>query len=249
MNSLERDGSLLIGSGSAIEKLAKQETATILVASDSHGADRLLYYILHEWGEQSDALVFCGDGIGDVCNILSASQEDTAVAHCLPPVIALVEGNNDADRYPMRNPALQETSGGNSGGSGLGRSGHPAEKIPYYVELAIPLNQTLTVCSHTFFITHGHRFSLYNGTISMVNEAVSQGAQTVLYGHTHLAMAECSSGLLTLNPGSCARPRGGLPPSFLVLKVKKNSDTIDYTFYRITGTRSEPFNPEPLYYW
>lgn len=244
MNSLERDESLLIGAGSAIEALARKEEATILLASDSHGADRLLYYILREWGEQSDAFVFCGDGIGDVCNILSASQEDEAIARCLPPVIALVEGNNDADRYPMRNPAL-----GSSDTAASGRHGYAAGKLPYYIELAIPLNQTLTVCDHRFFITHGHRFSLYNGTISMVNEAVSQGAQTVLYGHTHLAMAECASGLLTLNPGSCARPRGGLPPSFLILKVKKSSDTVDYTFYRITGTKSEPFNPEPLYFW
>ena len=120
-------------------------------------------------------------------------------------------------------------------------------KLPYYVQLKIPICQTLTASAHKLFISHGHRFSLYNGTYYMANEALSQGAELVLYGHTHIAFAECSNSIQTLNPGSCARPRGGLPPSFMVLKLKKGSAYFDFTFYRITGSKSVPFNPEPAY--
>ncbi len=216
MNSQEQQENLLIGSAEAIEELACKDESLILVASDSHGAASMLNYILREQGEQCDALVFCGDGIGDVVSILSMTGQDAALARQIPPVIALVQGNNDPSRYPMEQ-----------------------------TQLKVPLNQTLTASGHTMFITHGHRFSLYNGTAYLTNEALLQEADLVLYGHTHIAMAECSTGLLTLNPGSCARPRGGLPPSFMTLRLKKGSHYQDYTFYRINGAKSVPFNPEP----
>lgn len=217
MNSQEQQENLLIGSPEAIEELACKDESLILVASDSHGAASMLSYILQEQGEQCDALVFCGDGIGDVVSILSMAGQDAALARQIPPVIALVQGNNDPSRYPL----IERT------------------------QLKIPLSQTLTASGHTMFITHGHRFSLYNGMAYLTNEALVQEADLVLYGHTHIAMAECSTGLLTLNPGSCARPRGGLPPSFMTLRLKKGSHYQDYTFYRITGAKSVPFNPEP----
>ena len=225
MNSLEQQESLLIGSERAIGELAQKDESLILVISDSHGASSMLQYILYEQGAECDALVFCGDGTGDICGILSASLEDEALAKVLPPVIALVQGNNDAARYPLANPARDPGSA--------------------FVQVKVPLCQTLTASGHSMFITHGHRFSLYDGTLYMANEAMSQGAGLALYGHTHIALAECSSGLLTLNPGSCARPRGGLPPSFMTLRLKKASAYQDYTFYRITGAKSVPFNPEP----
>ncbi len=231
MNSLQQDSSLLIGAKESIESLSQQEKATILAISDSHGAGMMVSYILREWGAKSDALVFCGDGIGDVCHILSESINDKDLANCLPPVIAMVQGNNDAGRYPVRKPANGETEDS-------------------YAELEIPLSQTLTVCGHKLFITHGHRFSLYNGTSYLAHEARSEGAEAALYGHTHIALAECSFGTQTLNPGSCARPRGGLPPSFMTLSLKKGSAFYDYSFYRINGAKSVPFNPEPMmFYW
>ena len=217
MNTLEQGESLLIGSNEAIGELAQKNESLILVASDSHGASGMLQYVLREWGGASDALVFCGDGAGDVCSLLSAARGDETLARLIPPVIALVPGNNDPGRYPLWDR----------------------------LQIGVPLNQTLTASGHTLFITHGHRFSLYNGTAYLTNEALSQGAGLVLYGHTHIALAECSTGLLTLNPGSCARPRGGLPPSFMTLKLKKGSAYQDYTFYRITGAKSIPFKPEP----
>lgn len=225
MNSLEQQESLLIGSAEAIGELAQKDESLILVISDSHGAGSMLRYILYEWGEQCDAFVFCGDGTGDVCDILTASLEDAALSRALPPVIALVQGNNDAARYSIANPAQDP--------------GTP------FVQLKVPIRQMLTASGHSMFITHGHRFSLYDGTLYLAHEAISQGAGMVLYGHTHIALAECSTGLLTLNPGSCAIPRGGLPPSFMTLRLRKGSAYQDYTFYRITGAKSVPFNPEP----
>ena len=227
---MRQDGSLLIGSPEAIDRLAGQDEATILAISDSHGASRTVVSILRSWGEQSDALVFCGDGAGDICHCLSEAADDEGLSRCLPPVIALVQGNNDAGRYHIRNSAS-------------------AEAHPSFTDVAVPLTQTLTAAGHALFITHGHRFSLYNGTGYLAQEAMSVGAQAVLYGHTHIAMAECSFGIFTFNPGSCACPRGGLPPSFMTLTLKKGSAFFDNTFYRISGSQAVPFNPNPMRYY
>ncbi len=215
MNSLQQTESLLIGSPDAIEKLAGQDESLILVVSDSHGSSRMLGYILREWGARSDALVFCGDGAGDIYSLLFTASDDTLLKNLIPPVIALVQGNNDPGGY-----ALWDGT-----------------------QMKVPLNQTMTASGHTIFITHGHRFSLYESTACLVSEAQLQEAELVLYGHTHVAMAESAYGMLTLNPGSCALPRRGQPPCFMTLKLKKGSAFFDYSFYRIAGTKSAPFNP------
>ena len=77
----------------------------------------------------------------------------------------------------------------------------------------------------------------------MANAAIEAGAEIVVYGHTHIALAGRSQTIQIFNPGSCARPRGGQPPSFAVLKVKKDSPKFDYTFFRLLPRKSEPFIP------
>ena len=91
------------------------------------------------------------------------------------------------------------------------------EKFPH-----IPLNQVpgncdiyrcpfgapnVVKCSYSgvvFFMTHGHNHHVKSGIGALVADARRNGAQVVLYGHTH--RADChqeEDGLWVINPGSC----------------------------------------------
>ena len=217
MNALTQDESLLIGSHQDIDVLAQKDAATLLIVSDSHGAKDTVKSILNERGAYSDAFVFCGDGIGDVANILSQALYDDEIRQTLPPVIAIVQGNNDSGFYLLR--AQEE-------------------------HIKAPLTQTITACGHKLFITHGHRFCLYDGTKPLVTAAKAESAEAVLYGHTHVAVGEKSNGMLTLNPGSCSRPRDRQLPCYAVLNIKKNTSNFSFMFYEVSGTKSHLYAPE-----
>ncbi len=53
------------------------------------------------------------------------------------------------------------------------------------------------------FATHGHKYNVKNGMMSLVMAARQAEAQLVLFGHTHQAMYQESNGVHYLNPGSC----------------------------------------------
>ncbi len=62
--------------------------------------------------------------------------------------------------------------------------------------------ETITVEGKKIFITHGH---LYNAKFTLYNlccAARESGADIVVFGHTHNAIAEYDDGLYILNPGS-----------------------------------------------
>ena len=219
MNSLTQDKSLLLGDSKAINALAKKDSATLLVVSDSHYADSILYRIVKEYGPRSDALIFCGDGMSDIASIIEKAATEEAFSYCVPSVISIVEGNGDADRYPVVNPAYYKN-----------------KKESVYNELNVPLTQTVIAAGHKIFSTHGHRYALLNGTNALVAAAKKEKADLVFYGHTHIALAEQKPDMLVLNPGSCARPRGGQPPCFAFIKIKKDLNYYDYTFYEVTAS-------------
>lgn len=131
MNTLLQDESLLIGSREEIQKLATKDSARILVVSDSHGAYSNLLLILRQFGVASDALVFCGDGICDISKLISNAVDEAEIKAIIPPVIGIVEGNNDADLYPVRNVLSEE---------------------PYYVQLKVPIFNVLEACGQRIFL-------------------------------------------------------------------------------------------------
>lgn len=61
------------------------------------------------------------------------------------------------------------------------------------------------------FYTHGHAFFVKSGLDRVVDEAVTRGADILLFGHTHIPVSEYRSGLYILNPGSLGYPRDGVP--------------------------------------
>ena len=56
--------------------------------------------------------------------------------------------------------------------------------------------------------THGHRFDVKNGLAALRAEAKRQGADIVLFGHTHRQFREVIDGALFLNPGSAVTAAG-----------------------------------------
>lgn len=65
----------------------------------------------------------------------------------------------------------------------------------------------LTLGARRFFLTHGHRWNVFNPP------PVSDG--TVLaHGHTHIPALGEVDGIIVFNPGSVTLPKGGFPRSF-----------------------------------
>ncbi len=218
--------SFLVGSEQDVEALARKDKAKILVVSDSHGASDILSLILEVYGRDCDAFLFCGDGIQDIAYALEKAMRNRDFAAALPAVIGFVEGNNDCDRYPIHNPEFRKNP-----------------EAPHYIDLVVPQELTLKVCGHKILVTHGHAYALYNGLQSLVYRAQEAKAEIVLFGHTHIALSEYSGNSLILNPGSCARPRGGQNAGFATIELTKGDLFFDPTFYCFSGGKIKNFLP------
>ena len=220
MNNFQQISTYLLGTDEAVKELAGKEKARILIVSDSHEDYGKLEIILRQFGRECDALVFCGDGICDISKLISNAVDEAEIKAIIPPVIGIVEGNNDADLYPVRNVLSDE---------------------PYYVQWKVPIFNVLEACGQRIFFTHGHRNSLYLGTGEIISAAKKSNCKIALYGHTHIA-AEKLGEVFTINPGSCFRPRGGQKPSFAMLNLTKNIG-FECIFYELSSLGSKPFFP------
>lgn len=78
-----------------------------------------------------------------------------------------------------------------------------------------------SVKGHRIMLTHGHLHSVKTSLLRLTLAAEEQGAEAVLFGHTHISMMDFSHGMLVLNPGSAAEPRLGAP-TIAILEVSKD---------------------------
>ncbi|MCL2264907.1 MAG: metallophosphoesterase [Treponema sp.] len=83
-----------------------------------------------------------------------------------------------------------------------------------------------------FFITHGHRYNLYNGFNTLLAAAGNSEADAALFGHTHLPYYKNINGILLINPGSVSRPRSRIGATFAVIKCEEDKPLI-VEFYGI----------------
>jgi uncharacterized protein len=206
MNTLIQQTSKLVGDYEACIKLAAQDTANLLIISDSHGARRLLHQILKSFGPAADALLFCGDGASDVIFCLEEAVTDESFRETIPPVTAFVQGNGDASTY-----AAPYTAAG----------------------FSVPSELMLKAAGGNIFLTHGHRYDVYYGYDSLIAAGKTHGSDLICFGHTHIVHQERKKGIQILNPGSCYRPRAGLPPTFATARISKKGQSIDLHFYEI----------------
>ncbi|MDD7403505.1 MAG: metallophosphoesterase [Butyribacter sp.] len=93
----------------------------------------------------------------------------------------------------------------------------------------LPISNIIPIGREKAFITHGHRYHCKMSTELMVDMARDNNASMVLFGHTHVPMAEMVSGVLVLNPGSISLPRqDGHRPTYMVLSIREDN-SVDYS--------------------
>lgn len=214
MNEGKQLSSLLIGSEEAVSSLAQKQTSRIIVYSDSHGSPFTVQRILSKKGKDADALIFCGDGVSDISACFTKALFDKDFAECIPPVIAFVRGNCDEASFPFKNMSRLTDN-----------------MAAFYVQMEIPLSQTLFASGFSIFCAHGHKYSFDFGVEDILNVGKTFNSNIILYGHSHIATAQLAGNILALNPGSCAKPRGGQKPCFAELILEKGKSIPDYTFY------------------
>lgn len=183
----------IIGSRDAIAALETKDHARLLVLSDSHGRYGIFESIVRGFGRECDALIFCGDGVSDIAQLLYAAKADKKLGECVPPVIAAVHGNCDPASYPL-------------------------DKGTLYFSSMIELK----VNGRGFLATHGHNQGVDWGVETLGLEMQVSECTTAFYGHTHVAREDNFKNFKMVNPGSCSRPRGGQPAGFAIATVEKS---------------------------
>ena len=91
--------------------------------------------------------------------------------------------------------------------------------------LDYPKEEIIEIGKHKVFMTHGHRFRISYGLEMLAAEAKKRGADTVLYGHTHVVSSKIVDGVLMLNPGSISLPREyPYKPSFMIIETDRRGE-------------------------
>lgn len=65
-----------------------------------------------------------------------------------------------------------------------------------------PDTDEFTLGGQRFLMTHGNHHSVKTGLSSVINFAVSRGADVLLFGHTHMPHYSVKHGISIINPGS-----------------------------------------------
>lgn len=213
MNALVQLESSLIGCEEAVTELGKKTHARLLVLSDSHGGIDIVRHIVMQFGSDCDALVFCGDGFCDIAACLEEAARDEKLQEALPPVIAAVRGNGDADTYPVK---ISED-----------------EDEAVYRKIAAPVRLEFCTAGRNVLVVHGHRHGVDRGTETLLSSAYTMDADMVFFGHTHRLFWEEHAGALILNPGSCVNPRSRFPPSFALVGFPGDRERFTVEFFGI----------------
>lgn len=67
---------------------------------------------------------------------------------------------------------------------------------------SLPLLRVVTLGGKKIYCTHGHAEHVKYGTDELILRARQEGADIVLYGHTHTGVTAYDDGLYIMNPGS-----------------------------------------------
>lgn len=89
----------------------------------------------------------------------------------------------------------------------------------------LPATETLSICGKKIFITHGHLYNAKMGLYQIASVAREQGADILLFGHTHMPLSEYDDGLYLLNPGSCH----GYYASYGYIDITDNGEIVTNT--------------------
>lgn len=105
--------------------------------------------------------------------------------------------------------------------------GCPVEMVAGNCDRSLYLRKecVFTLRGHTFFMTHGHDYSVKRGIDKLREAAGQRGADIVVFGHTHEPYFKKEDGMVFLNPGSLTFPRPYTSrPSYAVIWLEKNGE-------------------------
>ncbi len=94
-----------------------------------------------------------------------------------------------------------------------------------------PAELTFEIEGRKILLAHGHIGVPRNRHDKLLEHAVDQGAQAVVFGHTHVAEAVVEGGVLLFNPGSISRPRDRGNPSYGILDISREG--ITHSIHRV----------------
>ena len=95
-----------------------------------------------------------------------------------------------------------------------------------------PKDKLIYIGKYKVLLTHGHRYGVNSGTVSILETAERYNADIVMFGHTHVPMINLSGNIWAINPGSLAFPRqNGKIPTFIIMEIDSYGDahfTLNY---------------------
>ncbi len=128
------------------------------------------------------------------------------------PLQKIMEQQPDADMYIHL--------GDSEGGIELLKANYPDKKFFFVAgncdsDISLPGFLVIPADSgHRIFAAHGHRHAVRYSNAMILEAALENRCDIVCFGHTHERVNTWESGVHILNPGSCACPRDGFPPSY-----------------------------------
>lgn len=90
--------------------------------------------------------------------------------------------------------------------------------------------ETVTIGNEKVYLTHGHLSDVRFGLTRLMLEAKQAEATLCFFGHTHMLGCEKRQGVLFVNPGSIAQPRGALLFQCYAL-VEATPDFYEVTYF------------------
>lgn len=89
----------------------------------------------------------------------------------------------------------------------------------------LPSEKIFQIGKYNVMITHGHRYYIGMGSEMLKREAVAQGVDIVMYGHTHRPVIDISPSIMAINPGSLSYPRQeNRKPSYIIMETDAQGD-------------------------
>lgn len=88
---------------------------------------------------------------------------------------------------------------------------------------ALPREKEFHIGDYKVLLTHGHNYYVSMGNEILKDEAISRGADIVMYGHTHKPVIDIGDRITAINPGSLAYPRQeGHERTFILMEIDRH---------------------------
>lgn len=255
MNSLKLVSDGIFSTEAELKSLAEKKEAKILALSDSHGREDEIRFVIENYAEKCDALMFAGDGAQDIINILEKAENDEKLKQKLPATICFVKGNNDPFKCVSRfsfgsdgkNDSGETQNHGNQNPA-ENPSENPAYQKNQFYQISVPKEIKICAAGKKILMVHGNEHAASYTTSCLVQRAEETESDIVVFGHTHFPQENPFSKYL-MNPGSIAFPRRLSKPGFAYLFVQEKN-IVYSTFMRrekLSEMRFTPFVPDQMF--